>query len=458
MGSPLLEAYRKELRREAIRRWSIRIGLVTAGVGLLVGALVYESNREVPQEPQPLTPRPEQVLAAAAGTVDGGVSPAAPRDLGPPVQTHDRGKLKRNQRVLDIMVAHRVPPRDMGRAVAELSRVVDMRTLRPGMEWELWLSPDGRLERFVLHLTPLKYAQVQRVAEGYRATKGEQETHTELVRVSGVIHTSLAKAIEQAGESPSLAVRFKELFESQIDFRADVRQGDQFRMLVQKIMVEDRFVKYGQVLAGEYRGAVGRFSAFRYTDPEGRAGIYDEQGRSTRTMFLKSPVPGARITSGFSLRRLHPIYKRYRPHLGVDYAAPPGTRVLCAADGRVVFAGWKGANGLLLVVKHARGYKTHYAHLLRLARGIKPGVQVRQGQVVAYVGNTGVSTGPHLHYGVSVNGRYVDPQKMPDIRERSVDPRYMKDFLTTIAPLARALRHMALQDETMFGHELVTMP
>jgi len=374
-----------------------------------------------------------------------------------PAETHGSGELKRKQALIDALVAHGLDRHECEDAARALASKLDPRKLHPGQRYEFWRTTDGRLDRLLLYRTALRYVEV--VAQGgtFEAREREAETQVEAVRVAGVIETSLGAALQRAGESGRLALLCRDFFADKIDFRSDVRRGDQFRLIVEKVMVGDRFVKYGRILAAEYRGRKGRLRGYAYTSPDDSTGVFDDNGQSQRRVFLRTPVPGARITSRFSMRRLHPIYKKYRPHLGVDYAASTGTPVRVVADGRVIFAGKKGANGLLMVVRHADGYKSHYAHLHAFAKGVRAGAEVKQGQVIAQVGNTGLSTGPHLHYGLSRDGRYVDPEKVAPVRVQSVPAAHMNDFLAAIAPLARDLDHMALQDETLFG-DLVLPP
>lgn len=470
LGSPLLESYRRELRREQTARWARR-GAIAAGVLAVLGlGYAYHRSRGTPEGQsglQPLIPSHDELerRAAEATPLDGGASadargePPLPRatERLTPAQTHGTGELGANQALIDALAAHGLQRSESEDAARALATVLDPRKLRPGQRYEFWRTTDGRLDRLLLYRTALRYVEV--VADGgtFSAREREAETQVEPVRVAGVIETSLGAALVRAGESSRLALLFRDFFADEIDFRSDVRKKDQFRLIVEKVMVGDRFVKYGRILAAEYRGHKGRRRGYAYTNPDGRTGVFDDNGQSRRRVFLRSPVPGARITSRFSMRRLHPIYKKYRPHLGVDYAAPTGRAVLSVADGRVVFAGRKAANGLLLVIRHDGGYKSHYAHLHALAKGVRAGVEVRQGQVVAQVGNTGLSTGPHLHFGLSRDGRYQDPEKVGPVRAESVPAEHMNHFLSVIAPLARDLDHMALQDETLFG-DLVLPP
>ncbi len=467
-SSPLLEAYRREHRQELTYRWLKRSGVAMALLAVALVGYVYHSGGDDPQArqaPVPLSPAPPALLATAGGPVDLGPTPdleglalpRAPRAPLSPAETHVEGELRPKARLLDLLLGHGADADEVAEAMRALERVYDARKLRPHQRYEMWRGVDGHIDRLLLHLTSLRYVEVVREGGVFVAREREFETRSERVRVLGTVQTTLGAALEQAGERASLALMVRDFFSPEIDFRSHVRRSDQFRILVEKVMVGDRFVQYGSILAAEYRGQMGIVRAFRYEQPDLGAGVYDEQGQSLQRLFLRHPVPGARITSRFSLRRLHPILKRYRPHLGIDYAAPTGTPVQAVADGQVIFAGQQGQNGLLLVLRHAGGYKSHYGHLHRLAKGIRSGVKVRRGQVVASVGNSGLSTGPHLHYGLSRDGRYLDPEKLPAVRAEPVSPEHMADYLATIGPLTRELESMAMQDEALFG-DLVLPP
>jgi murein DD-endopeptidase MepM/ murein hydrolase activator NlpD len=229
---------------------------------------------------------------------------------------------------------------------------------------------------------------------------------------------SLVGSFDALGESVPLALSLAEIFGGVIDFNSDLQPGDRLEVLF------DRAVRYGESAGyGEIRAAVliasgRRHVAIRHVNPDGKAGYYDEEGRSLRRQFLSSPLPfDPRVTSRFSYRRMHPVHGRVRPHLGVDYGAAVGTSVLAVADGVVEFAGWNGEAGRMIRLRHTAGYQTLYLHLSSLAPGIRPGARVSQRQLIGRVGMTGSATGPHLDYRIVKNGVYVNPllerQRMP---------------------------------------------
>ena len=225
--------------------------------------------------------------------------------------------------------------------------------------------------------------------------------------VTGEIRTSLWNALSETGEDAHvLTGRMARIFEYDVDFMVDCRVGDRFALALEKIHKDGRFLRYGDILSAEYQSVRKRHQAFLFESADGHAAHYDSNGKSLRGLFLKSPLNYRRISSGFSNRRFHPILKKYLPHHGIDYAAAYGTRVWATAPGIVVFRGWKGALGKYIEIRHANGYKTGYGHLSRFPRGLKKGTYVKRKQTVGFVGSTGRSTGPHLHYNFFVkNGR-----------------------------------------------------
>jgi len=246
------------------------------------------------------------------------------------------------------------------------------------------------------------------VRGGWQVGRAETVPDVRVEAVSGVVQRSLFDAVERTGESARLVLELVEIFSSDFDFTADTRAGDRFRLLVEKRYAGDDFVDYGRILVAQYASGgktltgVGLERAARY-------GHYDLAGQSLRKSFLKSPLEFSRVTSGFTYARPHPILGGVRPHLAIDYGAPVGTPVRAVADGVVVHAGWNGGNGIQVHLRHRSGYETQYNHLSRISEGLRPGVRVRQKQIIGNVGATGLATGPHLDYRVARNGTFVNP-------------------------------------------------
>lgn len=322
--------------------------------------------------------------------------------------------------------------------VTALASVLDFRKIRPGARYTMRVVGDHeeRLDYFRLEGGTLDVVEANRAATGElvgRRIDVPVETREAVVGVA--IAGSLYESLDVAGESPELATLLAEVFAWDLDFQRDQQAGDRFRMVVEKIYSGDTLVGYGRVLAAEYDGEVGTFRTFWF-EPAGaprEADYFLEDGRSARKMFLATPLKLTRVTSSFSTRRRHPILGYDRAHLGVDYAAPTGTPIRAMANGVVTFAGWSGGSGNLVRIRHSTGLESSYAHLRGVARGVRPGIRVSQKQTIGYVGSTGLATGPHLHFAVKKDGRYVNPQKLDFARLESVPPARRAEFLNVVA-------------------------
>ena len=230
-----------------------------------------------------------------------------------------------------------------------------------------------------------------------------------------------------------------ELFAWDVDFYADLREGDSFRILFQKRFLSGQPAGYGPILAAEFVNQGQAFRAFRYVHADGKVEYYTPAGESVRKELLKSPLKMGRLTSRFSYRRRHPTLKIYRPHLGIDIAAPVGTPVHAAGDGTVTFVGYRGQAGRMVEIRHAHRFTTQYLHLSRYATGIRPGARIRQGQVVGYVGSSGESTGPHLDYRIKQNNVYVNPLKTQFQRAEPLPADRLPEFQRLVVAYGRVL-------------------
>jgi len=226
--------------------------------------------------------------------------------------------------------------------------------------------------------------------------------------LAGRVAGSLYGSFLAAGGDPDLVLAFADLFAWDVDFARETREGDEFRLVYERLSAEGESVGNGRVLAARYTGERGTHTAV-YFRSAATQGYFDPEGRSVRKSFLRSPLKFSRISSRFTHARRHPVLDVVRPHQGVDYAAPTGTPVWAVADGTLEHAGWKGEAGKTVTLRHARGYETSYNHLSGFARGVRAGARVEQGQVIGYVGETGLATGPHLDFRVRKDGRWVDP-------------------------------------------------
>ena len=274
---------------------------------------------------------------------------------------------------------------------------------------------------------------------GFRADVLENplEIHERTVR--GVIDSSLFEAVAAAGAHDQTAFSLSEIFGWDIDFVLDIQPGDSFIVTYQEIEQDGEFVKDGPIVAASFVNQGREYLAVRYTDPGGAVRYYTPEGRSVYKAFLRAPLQFSRISSRFNLARRHPILNRIRAHKGVDYAAPTGTPVRAAGDGRIIFAGRKGGYGNVIEIDHSRGVVTRYGHLSKFAKGIRVGKRIEQGSLIAFVGMSGLATGPHLHYEYQVNGVYKNPQTVKLAETIAIDPKYLEDFRTQSLPLLATL-------------------
>ena len=292
-----------------------------------------------------------------------------------------------------------------------LQHIVDFRRCRPEHKLVVARDETGALKHFEYHPSATEFVAVSRGDDGlFQAEQIRIKVERTPIARAASVQTSIGDGLTGIGLPAGLAAFFTEAFEGRINFPVQARQGDAFRIVVDEERVQGEFLRYGRVRAVQYDGQkTGKQRAFFYEAPSVTAQFYDETGRAMQGGWLRTPLRYDRLSSGFNPRRFHPILKRIMPHLGVDYAAPTGTPVWAAADGRVKFAGRKGPNGNLVVIRHGAGFETSYAHLHRIQGGIRPGTQVKQRELIGFVGSTGRSTGPHLHFGLKKYSRYLDP-------------------------------------------------
>jgi murein DD-endopeptidase MepM/ murein hydrolase activator NlpD len=306
---------------------------------------------------------------------------------------------------------------------------IDPKRLFPGTEFRGNCAPSGDLERLEVVFDRRREIHFTAGSAGITMERVERALESEVVRLVGVVHSSLFGAVDEAGGSPELAVRLAEIYQWDIDFLRDLRKGDTFVVVVDRQSVDGEFYAWGTVFATRFVNGDRMLDAVVYPDDEGRLGYYDLEGRPLRKQFLRSPLKFSRITSRFSMNRYHPVLQRRMPHYGVDYGAPVGTPVLVTADGAVQFAGRKGGGGNMVTVRHTNGYETNYLHLSRFGKGIRRGARVSQGQVIGYVGSTGLSTGPHLDYRVTLNGRWINPLAISSPPVKPLSEERLQRFL-----------------------------
>jgi len=311
-------------------------------------------------------------------------------------------------------------------------------SLRPGESLH-FTHQDGALVGLERRLNESQTLKVSREPSGLKADVLQNPLEIRTRTVRGRIDRSLFEAVGAAGANDQTAVALADIFGWDIDFVLDVRPGDAFVVTYDQIWRDGAYVKDGAIQAAAFVNQGREFRAVRYTDPEGGSHYYTPDGRSLHKALLRAPVDFTRVSSRFNSARRHPILNRIRAHQGVDYAAPMGTPVRAAGDGRVRFAGRKGGYGNLVEIEHSASVVTVYGHLSRFAKETRVGAHVTQGTVIAYVGMTGLATGPHLHYEYRVNGVFKNPQTVVLPGAPPLDARWRADFLARSAPLLASL-------------------
>jgi murein DD-endopeptidase MepM/ murein hydrolase activator NlpD len=288
-------------------------------------------------------------------------------------------------------------------------------SVRPGKRIQATTTQDGQLQTIRFERGDEPVLTVRRQGDSYVAEDGTDVLETRIVMRSGRILSSLYGATDSAGIPDKIANQMAETFSTALDFREDLRRGDTFSVIYTVNYRNGEPIAAGQLLAAEFVNAGKPHRAVLFRDASGNESYYTPEGESLKKGFLRSPLEFTRVTSSFTNSRKHPIFGFHRAHTGVDFGAPTGTRVKATGDATVAFAGRRGGYGNLLILKHSNGFETYYAHLSAFASGVRVGRSVSQGQVVAYVGTTGASTGPHLHYEVRIAGRPQNPMaiKLP---------------------------------------------
>ena len=306
-----------------------------------------------------------------------------------------------------------------GLSLALINQIIDcarpiynLGKIKAGQSYWLSFTRDGYFRNFRYPVDDERYLTVYHDEAQDRLVPVMKNFayETRVEPVSAVIHNSLFSTILEIGERDQLALGLADIFGSDIDFYTDIQKGDSFKVLIEKKYLNGQFAKYGAIQAAAFKNKQKLLTGFRFQDENGKPAYFGPEGKSLKRSFLKSPLKFARITSTFSLARWHPIFKVLRPHLGVDYAAQVGTPVQAVGDGVVTSCGSGGGSGNIVRIRHSGRYESMYLHLSRIA--VKSGARVSQGQVIGYVGSTGLSTGPHLDFRVLHNGKPVNPLKV----------------------------------------------
>lgn len=351
--------------------------------------------------------------------------PAAPPDSTAAVPlpdsfTETSDTLQRGETISDLFRRNRVGGIDLQRLDPSLA--LNPRRLRSGLVFSFrQTNGDSAPSRIVVRTSPEQRVTFRRISNTWNAEAEPIRWQAEEMRIEGAINNSLYEALDagvrneqlDSGNRQRLAWDLADVYAWEIDFTRDIRPGDRFQVVFERLISEDGEARFGRVLASDLTIAGKSLTAIRFSPSTSASAVYfDAEGGSLRRAFLRAPVEFRRISSNFAYRRFHPVLGRTRRHEGTDYAARPGTPVLAAGDGVVLRAGWAGGYGNLVELRHLNGITTRYGHLRGIARKIRRGSRVEQGQIIGYVGSTGLASGPHLHYEFRMNGVAKDSRRV----------------------------------------------
>jgi len=327
--------------------------------------------------------------------------------------------------------------------LAEISRLDEarkrFRKLKPGDEFVV-KHDQGKLVSLYSNLSLTSALKIERDEDGFTAEIVDRPIEKRKRLAYGTIESSLFESAVAAGLSDRVIMNIAGIFAWDVDFVLDIRSGDNYYVQYEEIWQEGEYVTDGEIIAAEFNNDGHTYQAIRFIDDEGRSDYFTPDGHSVRKAFIRAPVDFTRISSNFNPQRRHPILNTIRAHRGVDYAAPRGTPIKAAGDGKVIFRGVKGGYGNTIILQHGGNITTLYAHMSRFA-GARIGSRVRQGQTIGYVGSTGLATANHLHYEYRLNGVHRNPRTVELPQANPIDQRYRQQFLTTVEPILQELEN-----------------
>ena len=441
--SPLLHDYKPSAASQPKKSKAIQWFVVGLGIPLAGLAFVSTLTTTTPTAPPPEEP----VITAADGsdfeqeTAIELVYAETPLVLAdainpPPLQklslTIGRGDtLDKLFRKHDLDLGH----------LSEIAKLDEarkrFRKLKPGDQFEI-THDEGDLVSMYSNLSLTSALKIERAESGFKAEIVDRPIEKRKRLAYGTIQSSLFESAADAGLSDRVIMNIAGIFAWDVDFVLDIRSGDNYYVQYEEIWQDGEYVTDGEIVAAEFNNNGRTHQAIRFIDDEGRSDCYTPDGHSVRKAFLRAPVDFTRISSIFTPRRRHPILNTIRAHRGVDYAAPRGTPIKAAGDGKVIFRGVKGGYGNTIILQHGGNITTLYAHMSRFA-GVRIGSRVRQGQTIGYVGSTGLATANHLHYEYRLNGVHRNPRTVELPQADPIDQRYRRQFLATVEPILQEL-------------------
>lgn len=338
-------------------------------------------------------------------------------------------EIKRNENLSDILLNINIPYQKIHQIALKSKDVFDVKQMRAGNKCCLLTSKDSSEKFFVYEKDPVNYV-VFDLNDSVKIYQAKKKVKTKIRKVSGVITSSLYETLQEKDISPLLAIELSEVYAWAIDFYR-IQKNDKFKVIYEEKYVDGKFAGLGKIISSVFNHYGNDFYAF-YFKQNDKGDYFDEDANSLRKQFLKAPLKYTRISSHYTLRRFHPVQKRFKAHLGTDYAAPTGTPIRSVGDGVVTHATYGRFNGNYVKIRHNSVYTTQYLHMSKIKSGIRPGVKVKQGEVIGFVGSTGLATGPHLCFRFWKNGKQVDPFKQKIPPAKPVDKENLDAFYATM--------------------------
>lgn len=419
-----------------------KILLISASVSILVSLLIFQNYFSADQDK----------------AVKSGISPEAPAaaematptlKFGLPVDSFEvvESVVQKGESFGNILLSYGIDYPTINRIASEFKEVFDVRYLRSGKPYAMFCENNdtAKVARYMVYQSSPVHYTVFDFTDSVQVYTGEKEVETRIREVSGDINSSLYEALMKQDAPVGLAIKLADVYAWTIDF-FHIQKGDYFKAIYEEKYIDDSvFVGVGRILACNFNHGERDFYSFYYEKDEKYKDYFDEEGECLRKAFLRAPLNYSRISSRYSPRRYHPVLKRVKAHLGTDYAAAHGTPIMSTADGEVIAASYTRGNGNYVKIRHNSTYTTQYLHMSRFAKGMKTGKIVKQGEVIGYVGSTGLATGPHVCYRFWKNGRQVDPYKQDLPEAEPIKEEYREEYLKMMEPLKKRLDNIRIE-------------
>ncbi len=351
---------------------------------------------------------------------------------------------------VDYSVIHRI--------AVDFKDIFDVRYIRSGRPYSIFCEAGDstKTARYMVYQPSEIDYYIFDLSDSIKVEEGHKDVSVRVVETSGVINSSLYESLIENGASPQLVVELSTMYAWSIDFFR-IQKGDNYRVIYEQRFIDDTtYVGMGEIIAANFNHGDRDFYSFFFEKGENYWDYFDEKGNTLRKAFLKAPLKFSRISSRYSPKRFHPVLKRYKSHLGTDYAAPRGTPIMATADGQVIAASYTRGNGNYVKIRHNSTYTTQYLHMSKFAKGIKSGKVVKQGDVIGYVGSTGLATGPHVCYRFWVNGVQKDPYKQELPEADPIKPEYREEYIRKMEVLKRRLDAIEINDPDKAGNFIVS--